>query len=104
MSNLKTIRSIAPLRIAFGGGGTDLFEYYSKYGGCVLNSLLSLKVEVTIIQTNYDFNEYISLDTNQKIQFSSNSKDFSYEKCYLLRKIHLYLMEDYPDLKKLILK
>ena len=57
MSNLKTIRSIAPLRIAFGGGGTDLFEYYSKYGGCVLNSTLSLKVEVTIEQTNYDFNE-----------------------------------------------
>ena len=48
----------------------DLFEYYSKYGGCVLNSTLSLIVEVTIIQTNYDFNEYISLDTNQKIQFS----------------------------------
>ena len=104
MSNLKTIRSIAPLRIAFAGGGTDLFEYYSKYGGNVLNTTLSLKVEVTIEQTNYDFNEYISVDTNQKIQFSRNSNNFSKEKCYLLRKIHLYLIEDYPELQNICIK
>lgn len=32
----------APLRISLGGGGTDLEEYHSRYGGCVLSSTISL--------------------------------------------------------------
>lgn len=29
-----------PFRISFFGGGTDYYEYYSKYGGCVLSTTI----------------------------------------------------------------
>ena len=35
-------RSKAPVRISFGGGGTDLTSFFSDHGGAVLNSTISL--------------------------------------------------------------
>jgi len=34
-------RSIAPLRMSFAGGGTDISEYFSEYGGAVINSTIN---------------------------------------------------------------
>jgi D-glycero-alpha-D-manno-heptose-7-phosphate kinase len=35
------VRSIAPLRISFAGGGTDIAEYSREYGGAVINSTIN---------------------------------------------------------------
>ena len=32
------ILGISPVRISFAGGGTDMPEYYEKYGGSVISS------------------------------------------------------------------
>jgi D-glycero-alpha-D-manno-heptose-7-phosphate kinase len=43
-----TIRSRAPLRVSFAGGGTDIKEYYEKYGGVVISSSISKYAYATL--------------------------------------------------------
>jgi len=33
---------ISPMRISFAGGGTDMPEYYEKFGGCVVSTTIDL--------------------------------------------------------------
>jgi len=46
--NEMIIKSRAPCRISIGGGGSDLPEFYSKYGGCALNFGISLYSYVSL--------------------------------------------------------
>ena len=32
---------LTPTRISFGGGGTDMPEYYEKFGGIVISSTIN---------------------------------------------------------------
>ena len=41
----------SPLRIALGGGGTDLPSYYRKYGGFVIGGAIDKYVYITLHQT-----------------------------------------------------
>ncbi len=43
----------APVRISFGGGGTDLPLYYKKHGGAVLSTTID-KYFCSILQNNND--------------------------------------------------
>src|SRR5690348_719328 len=43
----------SPVRISFGGGGTDLPAYYEKFGGCVLSTSIN-KYFYTILQKRTD--------------------------------------------------
>ena len=64
------IRSRAPLRIGFAGGGTDLVSYSSKFGGCVLNSAICMYAYCTI---------YPSSDGRIKIQSYDNKNSIDTE-------------------------
>ena len=43
----------APVRISFGGGGTDLAAYYSRYGGMVVSATIN-KYIYGIVTKNFD--------------------------------------------------
>ncbi len=43
------IRSIAPLRISFAGGGTDIAEYSQTYGGAVINSTINWYAHTNLV-------------------------------------------------------
>ena len=42
------IRAKAPVRISFGGGGSDLTHYFSEHSGAVINSAISLYSHATL--------------------------------------------------------
>ncbi|MFW9827334.1 MAG: GHMP kinase [Candidatus Thorarchaeota archaeon] len=58
------VRSKAPFRVSFGGGGTDMPPYCTEHGGCVISTTidrhiyLSLKPredkKISILSTNFD--------------------------------------------------
>lgn len=74
------VRSKSPLRIGFGGGGTDLDSYSNFYGGHVLNATISLSTYCTIIPKNDkkiifsspDYHEKVILDSSKLLEIDGN--------------------------------
>ena len=53
---------ISPVRISLAGGGTDMPEYYEKYGGNVVSSTISLFTYLMIKPRNDDSFQVFSTD------------------------------------------
>ena len=52
----------APMRISFGGGGTDLEAYYAKYGGLVISTAINKYFYAVITTDESDDLQVISAD------------------------------------------
>jgi D-glycero-alpha-D-manno-heptose-7-phosphate kinase len=70
------IRTKAPLRLGFAGGGTDVEPFCNEYGGCVLNVTINLYAYCTlkprkdgkIIFRSPDMNETFECDATSELE------------------------------------
>src|SRR5438046_7067313 len=58
----KKLIARAPMRISFGGGGTDLEAYYAKYGGLVVSTAINKYFYAVITTDESDDLQVISAD------------------------------------------
>ena len=65
------IRSKAPLRIGFAGGGSDVSPFSDLHGGAILNATLNMYAYATIIPRDDDQIIFNSIDKGVTLSFKS---------------------------------
>ena len=88
------IRSKAPFRVSFGGGGTDMAPYCTENGGCVINTAIDRHIYISIEPRNDKKIRVISTDFNGEFTFDIG--DTNYVKGYELFKGTVNVMK-IPD-------
>lgn len=68
------VRSRAPLRISFGGGGTDVPPYPEEKGGAVLSSTIDKYAYCTLVARNDDAISVKSMDYDVAAKFNVNGE------------------------------
>lgn len=100
-------RSKSPVRISFGGGGSDVSAYFSENKAAVINATISLYSHATL--KIRDDNKIIlnSLDLNDSVEFETISQLYKYDGKFSLIKavikainpsfgFELFLHSDFP--------
>ncbi|MBY8982573.1 MAG: GHMP kinase [Candidatus Lokiarchaeota archaeon] len=71
------IRSKAPFRVSFGGGGTDMPPYCVDHGGCVINTTIDRHVFVTIKPREDNFIHINAINFDDKFIFKIGDNDYT---------------------------
>lgn len=73
------VRSKAPYRVSFGGGGTDMPPYCVEFGGCVINTTIDRYVHTTIRPRNDNKIKIIPINLNKQFSFEIGDKEYHNE-------------------------
>jgi len=100
-------RAKAPVRISFGGGGSDTSLYFTENAGAVINATISIYSHATLKIRDDSKILIHSLDLNDSVEFNSLSDLFSHKGKFVLIQaviqaikptfgFELYLHSDFP--------
>lgn len=67
------VRAKAPMRISFGGGGTDTSPYMEEFGGCVISTTIDKYAYVSIEEIEDERIELVSIDFGSHLGFPLSS-------------------------------
>ncbi len=67
-SRVTKVRSRAPLRLGFAGGGTDVSPYSDTVGGCVLNATINMFAHCSIEVRSDQKVKFAALDYGQELE------------------------------------
>ncbi len=85
-------RAKSPVRISFGGGGTDLTSFFLDHGGAVLNATINLYAHCVLKKRNDSCISIVSHDFNEKL-FYQNIQDMKYDNTLDLIKAAINLLK-----------
>lgn len=98
------IRSKAPLRIGFAGGGTDVSPYCDEYGGAVLNATIDMFSYCTLEPTNDGKIMFSARDINKNYESDSISQLPIEGELILLKGVYNRIVSDFNNGKPLSFK
>ncbi|MFA6550212.1 MAG: GHMP kinase [Candidatus Gracilibacteria bacterium] len=90
------IRSRAPVRISFAGGGTDISPYTENYGGAVVSAAINRYAYSTFIARDDDKIILDSLDMGLRLEFNDISEIKLDGQLDLVKSVILYFKENHP--------
>ncbi len=95
-------RAKAPLRLGFGGGGTDVPPYVDEHGGYVLNATINKYVYVTVVINHSEEIKIHSQDYEQSVTYDiHNDKKLPYDGNLDLIKAVINEARDIAPLRKI---
>lgn len=101
---MKQIRSKAPLRIGFSGGGTDVSPYSDQFGGAVLNATINMYAYCFLSETDDGCIKLKSRDYGHDVSYPVTSQMPIDGKLDLFKHIYNRLMQTFsPPIKSLSL-
>ena len=85
----RAVTTITPQRISFAGGGTDLPDFYCKYGGAVVSTAIDRYIYVTVKRHSPLFNETyrLSYSKTEHVQALDEMENDVAREC--LRLVHV---------------
>ncbi len=73
------IRSKAPFRVSFGGGGTDMAPYCVDHGGCVISTTIDRHVFINLTPREDRKIRVYSVNYQKELLFDIGDKDYNRE-------------------------
>ncbi|MCF8225212.1 MAG: dehydrogenase [Bacteroidales bacterium] len=91
------IRSKAPLRIGFAGGGSDVSPFSDFYGGAILNATLNMYAYATIIPRKDGKIVFKSIDRNMEESVDATAKLDATGELDLIKGIYNRIVKDFTS-------